>query len=71
MAEDQASGAMSALAKDVQLAIRSAPEPSAATDQIVRPEFRLLDLPVELQEMIPEYVRVLLLASFLEASLYT
>jgi len=64
MAEDQASEAATFPAGDFQLAIRSAPEPSAAINQNVRPEFRLLDLPVELQEMILECVRVLLVASF-------
>ena len=69
MAEDQASEARTAPAGDFQLAIRSAPEPSAAMDQTVRPESRLLDLPVELQEMILEYVRVLLLTSLSKAAL--
>jgi hypothetical protein len=71
MAEDKASEATTAQAGDFQLAIRSVPEAPAATNQTVRPEFRLLDLPVELQEMILEYVRVLLPAFFFMAALYT
>jgi hypothetical protein len=64
MAEDQASEVMTAPAGDLQLAIRSAPAPSAAIDQTVRSEFRLLNLPVELQDIVLEYVRVLLLMNF-------
>ena len=64
MAKDQASEAMTAPAGDLQLAIRPAPETLAAIKQTVRSEFRLLDLPVELQDFVLEHVRVLLLASF-------
>jgi hypothetical protein len=71
MAEDQASEAMAAPAGDLQLAIRSAPAPSAAIHQTDRSEFRHLDLPVELQDVILEYVRVLLLLAFPKAALYT
>jgi hypothetical protein len=71
MAEDQASEATTAPAGDLQLAIRSAPETSAVVNQTVSSKFRLMDLQVELQDMVLEYVRVLSLASFLEASLCT
>jgi hypothetical protein len=71
MAEDQTSEAMTAPAGEFQLAIRSAPETSAAINdnQSGRSVFRLMDLPVELQDLVLEYVRVLLLASFLKCVL--
>ena len=73
MAEDQALEAMTAAAGGLQLAIRSASEPSAAINdnQSGRSVFRFLDLPVELQDLVLEYVRVLPLAPFLEAALCT
>ena len=64
MSEDQASDVMTAPAGDLQLAIRSVPETSAAINQTVRSVFRLFDLPVELQDLVLEYVCVLLLASY-------
>lgn len=71
MAEDQASEAMTAPAGNLQLAIRSAPEPSAAVNQTDRSGFRLLDLPVELQDTVLEHVRVLLMLAFSKAALST
>jgi hypothetical protein len=56
MAEDQTSEAMTAPAGEFQLAIRSAPETSAAINdnQSGRSVFRLMDLPVELQDLVLE-----------------
>jgi hypothetical protein len=71
MPEDQASEATTAPAGELQLAIRAAPEPSAAINQTVRSEFRLLDLPVELQDTVLEYVRVFLPAYSSKAALCT
>jgi hypothetical protein len=64
MSEDQVSDFMTAPAGDLQLAIRSVPETSAAINQTVRSVFRLFDLPVELQDLVLEYICVLLLASY-------
>jgi hypothetical protein len=69
MAQDQASEAMTAPAEDLQLVIRSAPETPTVINHTVRSVFRLLDLPVELQDLVLEHVRVLLLASFPKAAL--
>jgi len=51
------------MATSIQLPIRSAPESSkavehVAVEQIVRQESRLMSLPVELQEMILDNVRI-------------